>query len=69
MKKTILLAVAVMFGAASFAAHLNAQGVQQTVEIAKVDVQTVAGGYRASKVIGSSVLNDADQTIGKTISL
>src|ERR1039457_743298 len=65
MKKTMLLAGAVMIGAASFAAHLNAQGVQQTVEITKVDVQTVAGGYRASKVTGSSVLNDADKTIGK----
>ncbi len=28
-------------------------------------MQTVEGGYRASKVIGDSVLNDADQTIGK----
>jgi hypothetical protein len=36
-----------------------------TVDIAKVDVQKVAAGYRASKVIGSSVLNDANETIGK----
>jgi len=28
-------------------------------------VQKVAGGYRASKVIGSNVLNDANETIGK----
>jgi hypothetical protein len=48
-----------------FAAQTKAQGVQQTVEIAKVDVQKVAGGYRASKVIGSNVLNDANETIGK----
>ena len=65
MKKTMLLASAVMIGAAFFSAHLYAQGVQQPVAIAKVDVQTVEGGYRASKVIGDSVLNDADQTIGK----
>ena len=39
--------------------------VPQTVEITKVDVQKVAAGYRASKVIGSSVLNDANETIGK----
>ena len=44
---------------------VNSQGVQQTVPIAKVDVQTVAAGYRASKVIGSSVLNEARETIGK----
>jgi len=60
-----LLAGAVMIGVASLAAHLNAQGVQQSVQIAKVDVQTVEGGYRASMVIGSSVVNDADQSIGK----
>ena len=46
-------------------APVNSQGVQQTVPIAKVDVQTVAAGYRASKVIGSSVLNEARETIGK----
>ena len=33
--------------------------------IAKVDVQTVAAGYRASKVNGSNVLNEANETIGK----
>ena len=65
MKKTLLLAGAVMIGVASLAAHLNAQGVQQSVQIAKVEVQTVEGGYRASMVIGSSVVNDADQSIGK----
>jgi hypothetical protein len=47
------------------AAHANAQGVPQSVEITKVDVQKVAAGYRASKVVGSSVVNDANQTIGK----
>jgi len=46
-------------------AHAKAQGVPQTVEITKVDVQKVAAGYRASKVIGSSVLNEANETIGK----
>src|SRR5476649_1751782 len=39
--------------------------VPQTVEITKVDVQKVAAGYRASKVVGNSVFNDANQTIGK----
>ena len=65
MKKTMLLASAVMIGMGFLAAHANAQGVPQTVEIAKVDVQKVAAGYRASKVIGSSVLNEANETIGK----
>jgi len=65
MKKTTLLAGALMIGVASFAPQLNAQGVQQPVAIAKVDVQTVQGGYRASKVIGEKVLNDTNETIGK----
>lgn len=42
-----------------------AQGTPQTIELAKVDVTTLAAGYRASKVIGSSVVNDGDDTIGK----
>jgi hypothetical protein len=65
MKKTMLLASAAMIGMGFLAAHANAQGVPQTVDIAKVDVQKVAAGYRASKVIGSSVLNDANETIGR----
>ena len=43
----------------------GAQGTSQTVDIAKVDVQKLSAGYRASKVIGSNVLNDANETIGK----
>jgi hypothetical protein len=63
MKKTMLLASAAMIGVGFLAAHAKAQGVPQTV--AKVDVQKVAAGYRASKVIGSNVLNEANETIGK----
>jgi sporulation protein YlmC with PRC-barrel domain len=37
----------------------------QTIEIAKVDVQMLQAGYRASKVIGTSVVNDSNETIGK----
>jgi hypothetical protein len=38
------------------------------VELAKVDVQTLAASYRASKVIGSSVANDANENIGFPLS-
>jgi hypothetical protein len=65
MKEVMLLAGAAMFGIVALAINANAQGVPQSVEITKVDVQKVAAGYRASKVIGSSVVNDANQTIGK----
>jgi hypothetical protein len=41
-----------------------AQGTPQTAGIVKVDPQTVATGYRVSKVIGSTVVNDANDTVG-----
>ena len=65
MKKTMLLASAAIIGVSFFAVPAKAQGVPQTVAITKVDVQKVAAGYRASKVIGNSVINDENQTIGK----
>ena len=40
------------------------QGIPQTVGLAKVDPQTVATGYRASKIVGSDVYNQAGETIG-----
>jgi PRC-barrel domain len=64
MKGTVLLAGAALIGT-FLAAPAIAQGVPQTVDIAKVDVQKVPAGYRASKVIGSSVVNQANETIGK----
>jgi hypothetical protein len=42
-----------------------AQGAPQTVQLAKIDVVQVASGYRASKVIGETVVNDANETVGK----
>jgi len=65
MKKIMLVACAAVIGVTCLAASANAQGAPQSVEITKVDVQKVAAGYRASKVIGSSVVNDANETIGK----
>jgi hypothetical protein len=44
---------------------MNDAMLHETVELAHLDVQTLAAGYRASKVIGSSVVNTADETIGK----
>ena len=44
---------------------VGAQGAPQTIELVKVDVQKLAAGYSASKVTGNSVVNDANETIGK----
>jgi sporulation protein YlmC with PRC-barrel domain len=65
MKKTMIIVSAAMAGVVLLSGGARAQGTSQTVEVAKVDVQTLPGGFRASKVIGSSVLNDANETIGK----
>jgi sporulation protein YlmC with PRC-barrel domain len=65
MKKAMMFANATMIGIALLSSPAGAQGTSQMVDLAKVDVQTLSAGYRASKVVGSSVLNDANETIGK----
>ena len=40
------------------------QGAPQTAAIMKVDPATVATGYRVTKVVGSTVVNDANETVG-----
>jgi hypothetical protein len=42
----------------------QAQGAPQTVSIMKVDPATVATGFRSSKIVGSSVVNEANETVG-----
>jgi len=42
-----------------------AQGTPQTVQLMKVDVVKISTGYRASKIVGSSVVNEAGDTVGK----
>src|ERR1700748_1661745 len=38
--------------------------LSQTVELIVVDLHSVAQGYRASKLIGSSVVNDQNEKVG-----
>jgi hypothetical protein len=65
VKKTITVVSAALASMVLLSGPAAAQGATQTVEVAKVDVQKLSAGYRASKVIGSSVLNDANEAIGK----
>lgn len=55
-------------GAALLSAALSlpafAQGAPQTMALTRVDPLTLATGYRTSKVVGSSVVNEAKETIG-----
>jgi hypothetical protein len=65
MKIAMALASAATICVALLSGPAGAQGTQQTVELVKVDVKTLSAGYRSSKVVGSSVVNDANETIGK----
>src|SRR5665213_816800 len=55
-------------GAAVIAAALSgpafSQGAPQTLSLTKVDPQSLATGYRTSKVVGSTVVNEANETVG-----
>ena len=65
IKESMVLASAAMIGIAVLSGGAGAQGTPQTIELVKVDVQKLAAGYRSSKVVGTSVVNDASETIGK----
>ena len=60
--------ITLMAGAAMIAAALSgpayAQGAPQTLSVMKVDPQSLATGYRTSKVVGSTVVNGANETVG-----
>jgi hypothetical protein len=42
-----------------------AQGTLQTISLVKVDVMSLESGYRTSKVVGSTVINEANEVVGK----
>jgi hypothetical protein len=60
--------ITVLAGAAVLAAALSgpafSQGTPQTLSLMKIDPATVATGYRASKLLGSTVVNEANETVG-----
>jgi sporulation protein YlmC with PRC-barrel domain len=69
MKRTSLLLSAALFGTSLAIGSLSApaayaQGKQQTVNLARVDVVHLAAGYRASKINGSAVYNNTNEKIG-----
>ena len=59
---TLLAGAAVIMAALGGSAF--SQGTPQTLSLMKVDPQSLATGYRTSKVVGSTVVNEANQTIG-----
>jgi len=65
MRFPLVPALLVATAALATPSLVTAQGAPQTIQLTKVDVVKVSTGYRASKVIGSSVVNDAGDTVGK----
>lgn len=61
-KITLLASAALMVCALSSGAF--AQGAPQTVALMKIDTVALATGYRVSKVVGSTVINEANETVG-----
>jgi sporulation protein YlmC with PRC-barrel domain len=59
---TLLASAAVL--AAAMSGPVFAQGAPQTLSLMKVDPATLATGYRTSKVVGSTVYNEANETVG-----
>lgn len=64
MRKSLIAASAVLAGSLLFGPAM-AQGVPQTVALIKVDAARLTSGYRASKIIGSPVVNEANESVGK----
>ncbi|TBW40364.1 PRC-barrel domain containing protein [Siculibacillus lacustris] len=59
---TLLGATAVLATLAT--APVFAQGAAQTVALIKVDTQTLATGWRTSKIVGAAVTNEAGDKVG-----
>src|SRR5438132_12470422 len=64
MIKHIAMALAVATSAMAASAGAFAQGMPQTMVRYNVNITQVASGYRTSKRLGASVVNDANDKIG-----
>ena len=64
MKRSLTLLAGVAIIATALGSQVIAQGVPQTIVLMKVDPSTLATGYRTSKVVGATVVNEANETVG-----
>jgi sporulation protein YlmC with PRC-barrel domain len=64
MKRTMTTLAGAALLAATLGHSALSQGVPQTMSLMKVDPASLATGYRASKVIGSTVVNETNVTVG-----
>ena len=64
MTRSITLLTSAAAIAVSLSGPAFSQGAPQTVTLMKVDPTTLATGYRTSKIVGSTVVNEANETVG-----
>jgi len=64
MRKAMIFAAAVALAGASIGGSVFAQGKSQTIGQIDVDVHAVAQGYRVSKLVGATVVNESNETVG-----
>ena len=64
MKRAITLLASAAIIAASVSGPVLSQGAPQTISLMRVDPASLATGYRTSKVVGSTVVNEANETVG-----
>jgi sporulation protein YlmC with PRC-barrel domain len=62
--KNLFLALSLLAVTPMLAVPAQAQGTPQTVVRYKVDIANVAVGFRASKLVGATVINDTNDKIG-----
>lgn len=62
---TLSLAATALILSTGLAGSALSQGAQQTVTLMQVNPETLATGYRSSKVVGSDVYNGTDEKIGQ----
>ena len=64
MKRSFGLLAGIGVIVAALGGPAFSQGAPQTVTLMKIDPATLATGYRTSKVVGSPVYNEANETVG-----
>ncbi len=65
MIRSVTLLTSALAISAALSLPALAQGAPQTVTLVEVNPITLATGYRTSKVVGSNVVNEANETVGK----
>lgn len=64
MNRTYRFATVAIVGLGLMSSVAIAQGTLQTVGLIKIDPATVTSGYRTSKMVGSTVMNEAKEVVG-----